>query len=85
MRANLNHKDNPSNIKGNVVLDQSLSKTRKRNKRRKFTNNITIVVQQLHIILTIQVKEKIHHIMINIIFNTHQSFIHIYLFITNYS
>jgi len=33
----------------------------------------------------IQVKEKIHHTMINIIFNTHQSFIHLHTTISNYS
>ena len=63
---------------------------------RRFTNNIYAqniykhqqhhqVVQQLHVILTIQVKEKIHYIMRNIIFYTHQSFIHLCLFITNHS
>jgi len=44
-------------------------------------NNITVVIQQLHIILTIQVKEKIHQTMINIIFNIHASIIHTSSFI----
>jgi len=43
------------------------------------TNNI-ILIQQLQIILTIQLMEKIHHIMTIIIFN-HQTIIHTTLYI----
>jgi len=35
-------------------------------------------------LLTIQVKEKIHHTMINIIFNTYQSFTYLHIIISNY-
>ena len=47
-----------------------------------FTNNINIITNQQ--LLTIQVKEKIHHTMINMIFNTYQSFRFLHIMISNY-
>ena len=49
--------------------------------------NINYIIQLNNSIqfLKIQVKEKIHHTMINIVFNTYQSFIHLHIIISNYS
>jgi hypothetical protein len=62
-----------------------------------FTNNITInqhisihqhrlyhIIQQHHTISHNSSEEKIHHAMINIMFNTWQSFTYLHIIISNY-